>query len=117
VNVEWVRSILGDAFLTAIIKDGKDIKTVAHLGRHVPTEVMTALIVGGHECDIDQCGVHGYLERDHMHDFALGGETSLANLIWLCYFHHRLKSRGWILGPPDPEVGKRKLFPPNSQVG
>jgi hypothetical protein len=64
----------------------------------------------------EYCEIHGYLERDHMHDFALGGETSLANLIWLCYFHHRLKSRGWILGPPDPTTGKRKLFPRESQV-
>jgi hypothetical protein len=116
VSVEWVRSILGEAFLTAIVKKGTDIRTVAHFGRNVPELVQTALIVGGHECGAEDCEIYGYLERDHMHDFALGGETSLENLIWLCYFHHRLKSRGWILGPPDPITGKRKLFPPNSQV-
>ena len=116
VSVEWVRSILGEAFLTAIIKKGTDIKTVAHFGRNVPELVQTAKIVGGHECEAEDCEIHGYLERDHVHDYALGGETSLANLIWLCYFHHRLKSRGWILGPPDPTTGKRKLHPPNSQV-
>jgi hypothetical protein len=116
VSVEWVRSILGEAFLTAIIKKGTDITTVAHFGRNVPELVQTAKIAGGHECEAEDCEIHGYLERDHVHDFALGGVTSLANLIWLCYFHHRLKSRGWILGPPDPITGKRKLFPPNSQV-
>ncbi|HVJ96985.1 MAG TPA: HNH endonuclease signature motif containing protein, partial [Acidimicrobiia bacterium] len=116
VSVEWVRSILGEAFLTAIIKKGTDIKTVAHFGRNVPELVQTAKIVSGHECEAEDCEIHGYLERDHVHDYALGGVTSLANLIWLCYFHNRLKSRGWILGPPDPETGKRKLFPPNSQV-
>ena len=43
MNVEWVRSLLGDAFLTVVIKKGKDITTVAHLGRHVIAEVQTAL--------------------------------------------------------------------------
>ena len=81
-----------------------------------PEVLQTALIVGGHECAAEDCEIHGYLERDHLHDFALGGETSLENLIWLCYFHHRLKSRGWILGPPNPITGKRKLFPPQRQV-
>ena len=33
VNVAWVRELLGEAFVTAIIKKGKDITTVAHLGR------------------------------------------------------------------------------------
>ena len=43
VNVNWVRGLLGDAFLTAVVKKGKDIRTVAHLGRHVRAEVQTAL--------------------------------------------------------------------------
>ncbi|MFI5389682.1 MAG: hypothetical protein ACHQY2_08155, partial [Candidatus Eremiobacterales bacterium] len=52
VDVAWVRELLGSAFLTAIIKKGKDIVTVAHLGRHVPAEIQTALLVSGRECDI-----------------------------------------------------------------
>ncbi len=39
VDVNWVKELLGTAFVTAIIKNGKDILTVAHLGRHVPAEV------------------------------------------------------------------------------
>ena len=79
VDVSWVRSLLGSAFLTAVIKKGKDITTVAHLGRHVPVEVETALVVQGHECGITGCGLRGYLERDHRHDFAKGGPTALDN--------------------------------------
>src|SRR5262249_5512813 len=82
VDPAWVKEILGEAFLTAVIKKGKDITTVAHLGRHVPAEVMTALIVGGHECGVDGCDNRGYLERDHMYDYAKGGATAFRNLLW-----------------------------------
>jgi hypothetical protein len=112
VDVNWVKELLGSAVLTVVIKNGKDIRTVAHLGRHVPAEVMTALLVSGRECDIESCNNRGYLERDHIHDHAQGGPTSFANLGWLCYPHHRLKSNGWQLGPTHPETRKRTLHPP-----
>jgi hypothetical protein len=116
VDVNWAREQLGSAFLTAIITKGKDILTVAHLGRHVPAEVMTALLVSGRECDAEGCDHRGYLERDHVHEHAKGGPTSYTNLCWLCYRHHRLKTSGWILGPPDPETRKRKLRPPPARA-
>jgi hypothetical protein len=116
VAVTWVRELLGSAFLTAVIKRGKDILTVAHLGRHVPAEIQTALVVGGRECNIEGCGNRGYLERDHTHDHAKGGLTAFGNLRWLCYVHHRLKSAGWILGPSDPVTGKRTLRPPPARA-
>jgi hypothetical protein len=112
VDVGWVTELLGSAFLTLVIKKGKDITTVAHLGRHVPAEILTALIVSGRQCDIEDCHHRGYLERDHIHDHAHGGPTSYANLGWLCYRHHRLKSAGWQLGPPHPHTRKRKLRQP-----
>jgi hypothetical protein len=106
VDFAWVRDLIGSAFLTAVIKRGKDILTVAHLGRHIPAEVQTALLVSGRECDVEGCHHRGYLERDHCRDYAKGGLTSFANLGWLCYLHHRLKSKGWILGPRDEISGK-----------
>jgi hypothetical protein len=93
VNAQWVRSLLGDAFVTAVIKNGKDITTVAHLGRHIPAEIQTALIVGGRQCDAEGCHNRGYLERDHDQDFAKGGLTAWWNLHWLCYIHHQRKTR------------------------
>ncbi len=116
VDVTWVEALIGSAFLTAVIRNGKDILTVAHLGRHVPAEVMTALVVDGRECDIDGCNHRGYLERDHRHDHAQGGPTSYANLGWLCYRHHRLKTAGWTLGPPHRITRKRTLRPPPNRA-
>jgi hypothetical protein len=116
VNVEWVRSLLGSAFLTAVIGNGRDITTVAHLGRHVPAEVRTAMIVGGRECDVEGCECRGYLELDHSEiDFAAGGPTAYWNLTWLCWKHHRRKSSGWVLGPRNQHTGKRPLRPPGEQ--
>jgi hypothetical protein len=112
VDVNWVREQLGTAFVTAIIKKGKDILTVAHFGRHIPAELQTALLVSGRECDAEGCNHRGYLERDHVHDHAKGGPTSYRNMCWLCYRHHRLKTNGGLLGPADPETRKRTLRPP-----
>ena len=112
VDVTWVQSLLGSAFVTAIIKRGKDILTVAHLGRNIPAEVQTALVVSGRECSVIACSCRNYLERDHTTDFAQGGPTSFANLDWLCAYHHRLKSaKRYQLGPKDPVTGKRTLQP------
>jgi hypothetical protein len=71
------------------------------------------MIVAGRECEVEGCDVRGYLELDHCNiDHAAGGPTSYANLAWLCYVHHQLKSSGWFLGPPNPITGKRPLRPP-----
>ena len=93
VNAQWVRDLLGDAFVTLVIKKGKDITTVAHAGRHIPAELRTALIVSGRECDEPGCHNRGYLEVDHTHDFAKGGPTSFANNKWKCGIHHDRKTR------------------------
>jgi hypothetical protein len=117
VNVEWVRSILGEAFVTAIVKKGRDITTVAHFGRHIPAELRTAMIVGGRECDVVGCNARGYLEVDHCEvDFAKGGPTARWNLAWLCSPDHRKKTKGWTLGPRDTRTGKRTLRAPEVAV-
>ena len=113
VNVAWVREQFGEAFVTAVIKKGRDITTVAHFGRHVPAELRTAMIVGGRECDVVGCNARGYLERDHSEvDYADGGPTAWWNLGWMCSVHHRRKTKGWKLGPRDEKTGKRTLRAP-----
>ncbi len=113
VSVEWVRRLLGTAFVTAVVKKGKDITTVAHFGRHIPAELRTAMIVSGRECSIEGCSGREYLELAHCEiDHAKNGPTAWFNLAWLCSIHHTRKTQGWILGPPDPVTGKRRLDPP-----
>jgi 5-methylcytosine-specific restriction endonuclease McrA len=83
----------------------------------VPAEVMTALIVGGRECCVEGCYNRGYLERDHRHDYAKGGPTSYENLDWYCARDHDKKTKGWIVGEPNPVTGKRTLRPPPARPG
>jgi hypothetical protein len=117
VNVAWVREMLGEAFVTAVIKNGRDIKTVAHFGRHIPAHLRTAMILGGRECVIVGCHAHGYLEVDHCEiDYAKGGPAAWWNLDYGCSVHHRQKTRGWKLGPRDPMTGKRTLTPPDTDT-
>jgi len=111
VDPGWVRELLGDAFLTAVIRKGRDIRTVAHLGRRVPAELRSALVAAGRECDVEGCARASYLELDHCEiDHARGGPTSYDNLTWLCWEHHRRKTRGARLGPRNPQTGKRPLL-------
>ena len=113
VNVEWVRGLLGDAFVTALVKKGRDITTVAHFGRHIPTHLRTAMIVGGRECVVEGCHNRGYLELDHREvDFANGGPTAWWNLDWECSTCHASKTQRWELGPRNPTTRKRTLTPP-----
>jgi hypothetical protein len=115
VNVRWVREMLGEAFVTAVIKKGRDITTVAHFGRHIPAHLRTAMIVAGRECVVEGCDAHGYLEIDHSDvDYAKGGPAAWWNLDFGCGVHHRLKTLGWILGPRNPTTRKRTLTPPDN---
>lgn len=116
VSVEWVRELLGAAFVTAIVAKGRDITTVAHFGRHIPAELRTAMIVSGRECCVAGCTGRDYLEIDHCEiDHGEGGPTARWNLAWMCSVHHLRKTNGWRLGPPDPATGKRRLEPPERE--
>jgi hypothetical protein len=115
VDVAWVREMLGEAFVTAVIRKGRDITTVAHFGRHIPAHLRTAMIVGGRECVVAGCHARGYLEIDHCEiDYANGGPAAWWNLDFGCSVHHRRKTRGWRLGPRDPKTGKRTLSAPDA---
>jgi hypothetical protein len=86
---------------------------VAHRGRAaaVPAELHSALVARGRECDVKRCARASYLELDHRDlDHARGGPTSLANLAWLCWDHHRRKTAGARLGLRNPVTGKRPLI-------
>jgi hypothetical protein len=111
VSVEAARALLGEGFLTLLVADGADIRTVTSTTRVVPTKVHKALMLRDPACVVPGCGASSNLETDHWrYDFAAGGLSALSNLCRLCSSHHRLKTRtGWRLrGGP----GRWRWLPP-----
>ena len=105
VPVSVVREIAKDAFLKVAFHDGVEIKQVAHLGRHRPAELETALGLGappdfaGVTCCEPGCERRYGLEWDHVDPVANQGLTSFDNLEARCHPHHWEKTKAV---SPDP---------------
>ena len=99
IPVSVAREIAKDAFLKVVLHDGVEIKQVAHLGRHRPAELETALGLGappdfaGVTCCEPGCERRYGLEWDHVDPVANQGPTSFENLAARCYPHHREKTK------------------------
>ena len=103
VSVEAARSLIGEGFLTMLVTDGVDVRTVTSTTRVVPKRVRVALEQRDRACVVPGCGVTEHLEIDHWRaDFARVRRTELDLLCRLCWVHHALKTRhGWqLLGGP-----------------
>ncbi|MEL7209935.1 MAG: HNH endonuclease signature motif containing protein, partial [Actinomycetota bacterium] len=113
VPVEVALQWAGDAFMTAVIRDGTDIKRVAHLGRHVPAQVRTAIETLDQTCAVPGC-TNDRTELDHELPHADDGACSVDNLRPLCVPHHRQRTHdGYELrGPP----GDRAWHAPDGRV-
>ena len=110
VPVEHARGLLGDALLTVLVEDGRDVKTFARPGRKMVAALHQLLDARDPVCTIIGCGRVQRLEHDHALAVSDGGDSTAANTGGLCKHHHVLKSQGWILTEqPD---GTRTLDPP-----
>jgi len=110
VPVEHVRSLLGDAVLTILVEDGRDVRTFARPGRKMVAALHQLLDARDPVCTITGCGRAQRLEHDHAVPVSEGGNSTAENTDGLCQQHHRRKSRGWrLVDCPD---GTRILDPP-----
>ena len=92
IPVATATEYLGEAFLKLLVVDGVDIKTVAHMGRHIPAPLRTAVEERDRLCQVPTCDVTLGLEIDHIKPFAEGGAASFENLVRLCKRHHLQKT-------------------------
>jgi len=92
IPVATATEYLGEAFLKLLILDGVDIRTVAHMGRHIPAPLRTAVEERDRLCQVPTCDVTLGLEIDHIKPFAEGGAASFENLVRLCKRHHLQKT-------------------------
>jgi hypothetical protein len=100
VDVGYVRSVLGEAFVVALIEDARDVRSVVHLGRQVTAHQRTALEARGSACE--RCGGTYLLDIDHIEGWALTHETRVEDLAWASRHCHERKTRDdlrWA-GPP-----------------
>jgi hypothetical protein len=98
VPVSAVRTAAVGAFVKLAVRDGRRIDTIVHYGRHIPTELRTALELGDPErldgavCVEDGCDRRHDLEWDHVDPVANGGATSYDNVHARCGPHHWAKT-------------------------
>ena len=101
------------AFVAAVIRDGTDIRTVTHLGRHATVLQRTALEAITATCAVEGCSAGVRLEIDHRVDWTTTRHTTLDELDRLCEHHHDLKTHhGYHLAPG---TGTRQLLPPDHE--
>jgi hypothetical protein len=101
----------GNPFLAAVVTKGKNVATVAHLGREPSAHQQTALEWLDPRCRAEGCDRTVGLERDHRVDWSPTQVTLLGWLEWLCTHHHDLKTtKGWRL---VHGTGIRAFVPPD----
>ncbi len=111
IDVAAAKELLGDAIVDILVKDGVDVRTVAHAGRSANRRQKAALLAEW-ECEIRGCGVQRGLEVDHIDPWADTHCTAIDSLGPKCRWHHHLKTaKGWRDGPRGDD-GKRDLVPP-----
>ncbi|HEY5153978.1 MAG TPA: HNH endonuclease signature motif containing protein, partial [Acidimicrobiales bacterium] len=93
VSVEWVRELLPEAIVHALVHDGVDITTYASATRSIRKAVRLAVNARDGCCVVPGCATTRRVQRDHRQEFANGGPGSTDNLNLLCPFHHNQKTR------------------------
>jgi hypothetical protein len=90
VSAETARRLACDCGVVHVVEDddGKTL-SVGRKTRSIPTSMKRAMLKRDTTCRFPGCCNRIFLEGHHIHHWANGGATSLANLVGLCSFHHR----------------------------
>jgi Domain of unknown function (DUF222) len=112
VPVTIARTLLNDASVIAMVKDGDDITTVSSPKRTIPKKLRRALEARYPVCGVIGCANDWFLQIDHVVPVEERGETNIHNTWRICPHHHFLKTHcGWrVLGEP----GHWDLVPPHA---
>ena len=95
MSAEAARRLACDASIVVIVEDanGQPLD-VGRKTRSIPPAMRRALLSRDRGCRFPGCSNTRYVDGHHIHHWARGGETKLANLVSLCRFHHRQVHEG-----------------------
>ncbi len=91
---ETARRLGCDASLVPIVTSGGEALSVGRRTRSIPPHIRRALESRDRGCRFPGCESRRWVDAHHIRHWAMGGETSLENLILLCRHHHRLLHEG-----------------------
>ena len=98
IAAETARRLACDASVVRILENGEgEPLNVGRRTRTIPPGIRRALQARDKGCRFPGCTFRRYVDGHHVKHWAHGGETSLANLVTLCRFHHRLVHEGQVV--------------------
>jgi HNH endonuclease len=86
--VATAKAFAEDAILEAVLTDAGRVVSVTPAGRSISASTRRLLHERDQVCAVPGCGRRRHLEIHHLVAFALGGPTSLDNLVRICPHHH-----------------------------
>jgi 5-methylcytosine-specific restriction endonuclease McrA len=111
VPVHTARSLVADAAVTVMVREGDDITAVSRPTRTIPAKLRRAVEARYPTCCVNACSNDQFLEIDQVVAVEDHGRTEDANLWRICPHHHKLKTEAgrkvtgtahdWDLVPPD----------------
>ncbi|WP_427018306.1 DUF222 domain-containing protein [Pseudarthrobacter sp. P1] len=119
-SIASIRQAACDAdIIPAVLGAAGEILDVGRSQRLVPPPLRKALVIRDHGCAFPGCTLPlQWTEAHHIVPWIEGGETSLANCVLLCSFHHHLlhhtdwaatmvKGRPWFIPPMALDIFQR----------
>ena len=91
---ETARRLACDAAIIPLLEHDGEPLSIGRKTQSIPPAIRRALKARDRCCRFPGCGLAGYLQAHHITFWAKGGETSLINLLLLCWFHHRAVHEG-----------------------
>jgi hypothetical protein len=93
--LETVKRLACDSTLVVVTEDERGTPLdVSRKHRTVSTSLRRALWARDRHCTFPGCHRTRFVEAHHVHHWVDGGETSVDNLVLLCWHHHRLLHEG-----------------------
>lgn len=91
---DTARRVACDASVVTLTEAGGEPLSVGRRTRSIPPAIRRALDSRDGGCRFPGCGATCHVEGHHVRHWSQGGDTSLANLVSLCWAHHRAVHEG-----------------------